>query len=211
MQFSIFGVPFKCAKDMFTWEKIKWSIYVYWAQLWRGGFLSIGVLALVVAVLFLPAFTNSAISQVFNGSNFEQKARVYLLYSMHVWVKDSLISGIGLLVCWVVGLILAASFIQYYATFRKNYKSFDRHFFKPQVEKFWSWGFWKPFILITLLGLLIGLIVGALFGAMDIPQGVVTLINLIVGVVLFHVFLHGGSWGFILTPKQITLLTEGKE
>jgi hypothetical protein len=40
----------------------------------------------VAAVLFLPAFTNSAVSQVFNGSNFEQKARVYLLYSMHVWV-----------------------------------------------------------------------------------------------------------------------------
>jgi hypothetical protein len=86
MQISIFNVPFKCTKDMFTWEKFKWSIYVYWAPLWRGGLLSIGMLALVAAVLFLPAFTNSAVSQVFNGSNFEQKARVYLLYSMHVWV-----------------------------------------------------------------------------------------------------------------------------
>ena len=32
MQFSIFGVPFKCTKDMFTWEKVRTTIFINWAK-----------------------------------------------------------------------------------------------------------------------------------------------------------------------------------
>jgi ribose/xylose/arabinose/galactoside ABC-type transport system permease subunit len=72
-------------------------------------------------------------------------------------------------------------------------------------------GFWKPFILTLVVSVLLGLAVGFVLGWFDIMDIVISLIGFIVGLVLFHIFLHGGSWGFILTPKQITLLTEDKE
>ena len=210
MQFSILGVPFKCTKDMFAWEKFKWSLCVYWSQWWRAGLFSVGMLILWAGVIFFPAVVNTGVLPGHEEAELSMKLSVYIARSFFYW-KDNLVLASVLLGAWLISLIVIAWYIQYYATFRKNYKSFDRHFFKPQVEKFWSWGFWKPSILTLVVSVLLGLAVGFVLGWFDIMDIVISLIGFIVGLVLFHIFLHGGSWGFILTPKQITLLTKGKE
>jgi hypothetical protein len=43
---------------MFTWEKVKWSICIYWAQFWRGGVLGLVGILVGVFLLLVPAFLN---------------------------------------------------------------------------------------------------------------------------------------------------------
>ncbi|QOL20129.1 hypothetical protein [Candidatus Bodocaedibacter vickermanii] len=201
MQFSILGVPFKCTKDMFTWEKAKWSLFVYWAQLWRGGILGVvGVL-----IVCLPALLNFKALSKFFSATLEEAVWVFILLmidSMGYWYQQNLALVIVLFCLWCVGLILGMIYFQYYTLFKKNYQTFSRQLNKFEIRSLWSWGFWKPFIFITVFGLLTGGVVRALFWVMDIQQGDVALISLVIGLVLFHIFLHGGSWGFVPVSRQ---------
>ena len=202
MEFSIFGVPFRCTKDMFTWEKFKWSLFIYWAQLWRGSTLAVAALFVGGVVLLIPAFLDSDALAQFNNSELDIKITMHIAYSLHYWYQQLLIPGIVLVCCWFFGLILASLYIAYYATFKKNYQSFSRQFHKLEVKSFWSCGFWKPFILTTIFGLLFGWIAGAVLGLLDVQQAVITLISFMVGLVLFHIFIHGGAWRFVPVRKQ---------
>ncbi|QOL20130.1 hypothetical protein [Candidatus Bodocaedibacter vickermanii] len=203
MQFSILGVPFKCTKDMFTWEKAKWSLFVYWAQLWRGVLLLSGALLLLVGIFFLPGVINSnELSALYQGVDPSIMFLVPVVYASQYWYQHLLVLGIVLWSLWCVGLILGMIYFQYYTLFKKNYQTLSRQLNKFEIRSLWSWGFWKPFIFITVFGLLAGGVVRALFWVMDIQQGGVALISLIIGVVLFHIFLHGGTWGFAPVSKQ---------
>lgn len=203
MQFSIFGVPFKCAKDMFTWEKVKWSIFVYWAQSWRGALLVIGALTLLMGIFFLPGMINSnELAVLYENAERSVQFLVPIIYASQYWVQHLLVLGIVLLCLWFVGVILGAIYIKYYGFFKKNYRSFSRQFNKPMVISFWSGGFWKPAIFTMVFGLLVGCVIGALFRFLDVQQGGVALISLIIGLVLFHIFLHGGTWGFVPVSRQ---------
>lgn len=209
MQFSIFGVPFKCTKDMFTWEKVKWSIFVYWAQLWRGGLFSVVALLLWVGTFFLPGMINSnELEVLYQGAESSIKFLIPIVYASQYWYQQMFVTGIMLLCLWFIGLILGAIYIQYYSMFKKNYLSFSRQFNKPEVLSLWSWGFWKPFILITLFSLLFGFVEGFVLGLADAQNVVIGLIGLIIGLVLFHIFLHGGTWGFVPIAKQQPKITK---
>jgi hypothetical protein len=202
MQFSILGVPFKCTKDMFALEKVKWSIVVYWAHLWRGVIFAVGMLALFAAILAVPAFLSWDALQAFNDSDLALRVLMYVVFSVDCWSKNWLALGVGLLTLWVIILFITSLYINYYITFIKGYKFFERHYFKPLVEKFWSAGFWKPFILILVLGGVIGFAIGFLLRWFDVMDSVISLIGFITGLVLFHIFLHGGSWGFIPVRRR---------
>ncbi len=202
MQFSILGVPFKCTKDMFTWEKVKWSIFVYWAQLWRGGLVVVVAIIALIALLFVPAFLNSEALAQFSNSELDVRVTMHTAYSIHYWYQQMFIPGIVLLCFWFVGLILGVIYIQYYTLFKKNYRPVARQFNKPEIRSLWSWGFWKPFILITLFGLLWGFVEGFVLGLADVQNVAIGFISLIIGLVLFHIFLHGGTWGFVPVRKQ---------
>jgi hypothetical protein len=202
MEFSIFGVRFGCAKNMFSWEKIKWSFFVYWAQLWRSSAL-VAVAFLVGFVLLLtPAFLNSNALSQFNNSEFDVKISMHVAYSLHYWYQQLLTLGIAVLCFWFFGLILAGLYVQYYVTFKKNYRSFSRQFNKPEVKSFWCWGFWKPFILTLALGLLFGWGSSFVLGLLGVHQSIVSLIGFIVGAAPFHIFIHGGTWGFVPVRKS---------
>lgn len=77
MQFSIFGVPFRCTKDMFSWEKVKWTFCVGWAQWWRqflvGYLLTIPFAIVAVSVVFgalkMPLSFDSGWSLVLLGAS----------------------------------------------------------------------------------------------------------------------------------------------
>jgi hypothetical protein len=200
MQFSIFSVPFKCSKDMFTWEKIKWSICVYWAQAWRGGSFGLAMGLLGVAVLMAPEFLDPETLAQYSGPELGVDGLSQL---MIYWRQHLFVPGIVFVCCWVMGLIFMGVYIQYYATFKKNYRSLSRQFNKSEVGRFWSRGFWKPFILITLFGLFLGFVESFVLELIGTPKIFVTLTGFVVGLVLFHIFIHGGSWGFVPVRKGV--------
>ncbi len=203
MQFSIFNVLFKCTKDMFTWEKVKWTIFVYWAQLWRVALFGVGSILLFAGIFFLPVIINSdELVALTESAEPSVRSLVPLVYASQYWAQQMFAPGIIFLCLGIVGLILGAIYIQYYTFFKKSYRSFDKHFNQAKVQSFWSGGFWKPFMLITVFGLLIGGLVGFLLGEFMVYDGLIQLISLSVGLVLFHIFLHGGTWGFVPVRKQ---------
>lgn len=196
MQFSIFGVPFRCTKDMFTWEKVKWTFCVGWAQWWRTtlvGYLltiSLGIVVGAVSVVF------GALKMPFS---FDSEWSLILLGALYI-----------------PALLIMLS-IDFYVLFKKKYKSFDRHFFNPpQQLQFFSWLFWKPFLVMAFL-VLIGLCVmglvsilrivflGSVFGVvLEVFSSLWSIISLFVYLALMsgHITLHGGTWGFVPVRKQ---------
>jgi len=68
------------------------------------------------------------------------------------WLENfSMITLISLIVLGFIlyGLII---YIQYYVYFEKNFQSFSKKFFNNYKPKFLSWGFWKPFLIIAVIG-----------------------------------------------------------
>lgn len=193
---------------MFTWEKVKWSIFVYWTQLWRSVLFTVVAMLVLFVIMLTPAFLNPEALTQFSNAELDVKITMHTAYSLHYWYQQMFVPGIALLCFLFVGLIFGAIYIQYYSMFKKNYRSFSRQFNKPEVLSLWSWGFWKPFIFITVFGLLIGFGVGTVLEALMVREGLVSLVSLIVGLVLFYVFLQGGTWGFVPVEKQQTMLTK---
>lgn len=183
MQFSILGVPFKCTKDMFTWEKIKWSLCVCWSEFWRIFIVSASIFILA---LMIRKFT----------FHLEEEDMVYFF-----------IAG-GKLLAY-----LFRPYIKYYVYFRKNFNSFIRCFEQYPRPAFWSWAFWKPYLitnphilasmstLIIIMSKLIwphSIFIG--FG-FSLSNPSINIILFIVNAIFLHIFLHGGTWGFVPARK----------
>jgi hypothetical protein len=180
MQFSIFSVPFKCTRDMFIQDKVLWTIYIFWAQFWRLLLISLGVVTLLVSyVLFTGADYSS-----FIGDGYS-------------WVENlSIITLISLIVLGLVlyGLII---YIQYYVYFEKNFQSFSKKFFNNYKPKFFSWGFWKPFLIIVAITFIVDSVFTWIF-----PSNITNGFNFIFGLFFQHICIHGETWGFSLASKR---------
>lgn len=166
MQFSIFNVPFKCTKDMFTQDKILWTIYIFWAQFWRTLLIIAGIVVLMTGYFG------------FRGENF---------------------TSLEILPMVIVGVFLYALIIymQYYAYFNKQFKSFNREFLTAYKPDFFSWGFFKPFLLIWLMSFVAGLFLGIF-----LPSNIANGLSFIFGIFFQHICIHGETWGFKLSEPR---------
>ncbi len=209
MQFSVLGVPFKCAKDMFTWEKAKWSFFTYLTVGWRGLALALAAIATAVATLLFPTILG-VIPDVPLGddSDFPVILVIKLLLSLGFFVEHYFITSIILMTVFIVFLVLGALYFYYYGIFKKDYKSYDRNYDIPTIPTFKSWSFWwKPYIFIVIIAILLGGVVGAALDFLGSGEILVHTVNTIVGLVLFHIALHGGTWGFVPVRKE-AIVTE---
>lgn len=178
MQFSIFGVPFKCTKDMFIQDKVLWTIYIFWAQFWRLLLVFLGAGLSVVAYFY---FTEH------HFSGFENFSISSLL-------------SIAILGILLYGVII---YVQYYVYFEKSFQSFKQEFLKDYKPKFWSWGFWKPFLIIAVITFIVDFIIGSLLSP-NITNGLI----FIFGLFFQHICLHGETWGFKLVAKTNAQVNE---
>lgn len=206
MQFSILGVTFKCTKDMFTWEKTKWSFFTYWTIAWRV--LALGLFAIVLAclILILPDIVGFLpevpLGELGDDDSFFLIPTLKSLLLFGFWKEHNLITGIVLLVLLFITLILGEFYIYYYGIFKKNYTSFNRNYQIPTIPTLKSWNFWKRYIFVTILSLEIGFILGFVLDLLNINETIIQVVGFVVGRVLFHITLHGGSWGFVPTRKE---------
>ena len=203
MQFSIFGVPFKCTKDMFTWEKAKWSFFTYWTMGWRVFVLCLSTFLLAFGMLLLPAILG-AIQDIPLGENADFSLILLLkfVHSFGFWKEHYMTTGIVLLVLLLIASILGGIYIHYYGIFKKNYTSYNRNYEIPVIPTIKSWNFWKRYIFVTILGLGIGFILGFVLGLLHINETIIQAVGFVVGCVFFHITLHGGAWGFIPVRKK---------
>ncbi|MDP3641041.1 MAG: hypothetical protein Q8R43_01225 [Alphaproteobacteria bacterium] len=175
MHFSIFGVPFKCTKDMFDQDKLVWSACALWTALWRylavlGCFLLVGFVGFGGVVGLSHLACNSGV--VFMG-----------------------LVGLVMISLFVGNLLIFAA-IQYYALFRKQYQSFGRSNPEYVVSvKLISWEFGRPYLINIGIMFVANIVAALLFSE---AGGVLFLFALF----LFHVTLHGGTWGFVPVAKQ---------
>lgn len=202
MQFSILGVPFRCTKDMFTWTKIKESICVYWALAWRGALMGVAAVFLFLGILLIPSFWSSEALSSFSTAEFDVKLSMYLVYCLQYWYQQMFVLGIIVLALLCVSLILGVCYVQYYGIFKKNYRSFERQYNKPQVQSFLSSGYWKPLIFTVVFGWAIGFSSEKALEILGLEETLRAIFNIIVGAGLFHIFFQGGTWGFVTAPKN---------
>lgn len=203
MQYSILGVPFKCTKDMFTWEKAKWTFFTYLTVGWRGLALVLATITTAVATLLFPAVLG-VIPDVPLGDDAEFPAILIIkfLLSFRFFLDHYFITGIILMMGFVVFLVLGALYFYYYGVFKKDYKSYDRNYDIPTIPSFTSWSiWWKPYIFIVIIALLLGVVVRAALDFVESGEILAHAVNTTVGLVLFHIALHGGTWGFVPARK----------
>lgn len=194
---------------MFTLEKAKWSFFTYLTMGWRGLALALATIATAAITLLLPAILG-VIPDVPLGddSDFPTILVLKFLLSLSFFEEHYLITGIILATVFVVFLVLGVLYSYYYGIFKKDYKSYDRNYDIPTIPTFKSWSFWwKPYIFIIIIGLLLGAIVGVALAFLKPGEILVHTVNTIVGLVLFHIALHGGTWGFVPGRKE-TIVTE---
>lgn len=190
MQFSIFGVQFKCTKDMFAWGKFKWSIYIYWAEWWRST-----IIQFILGGIFL--ILGNAILNFDRDGGFLWEIFYFCRLGLYYFVTAC---------------------IQYYVYFRKAWYSFNRQFIKGECPIFWSWDFWKPYSMIVAikylfsagLNLFFGKNVFSIFQIMLFQKIPLQPLEHIFDLVFLHLFLHGGTWGVVPKRKEASLI-ENKE
>ena len=194
MQLSIFGVPFKCTKDMFTWEKIRTTIFIDWAILWRYYIVSI-----LLGIVFYPIL---GLLEKDLGVNYFSALFVYLVISclMYYYSKYSVL---------------------YQVAFRTFARKFIK---EPDSRKFFSGYFWKPVLISMVFALLLvfGLVVvgaglwfvlpknqigsQALMLIFAIPSTLICVL-----LTFDHMFIHGGTYGVVFDPVNAvaeTLVTK---
>lgn len=186
MQFSIFGVPFKCTKDMFTWEKIRSTCFISWAITWR--FFILLALIFTIAYPVLSFLKKDSIS------------------TAHITLA---------LVCSVL-IFIAYYYIKHSVLYEISFKTMVRkHINEPTKPKFKSWGFWKPQLIalsILLLALTVqltifGLIAYSLFTKSHILEFLTLSATFLSGIsfvmiTLNHFILHSGIFGFEIEVKH---------
>lgn len=150
---------------MFTQDKVLWTIYILWAQLWRMG------------IIGLAAGTSIGLYLYFRGENF---------------------SSFEILPMVMVGipLYLLIIYIQYYTYFEKSFASFNQEFLGIDKPTFFSWRFWKPYLLISTISFAVGFILG-----MFLPSNIAEGLSFMFGLFFQHICIHGETWGFKLTAK----------
>ena len=192
MQFSIFGVPFGCTKDMFTWEKIRSTCFINWAILWRSS-----LVCTLPAIVFVSLFPFSL---------------------LHKENRDD-VSFFELFL--YLALYLVSRFMYYPVLYKVSFQTFDRTFIKaPNNLKFFGAYFWKPLLLSAILSFLlicclICICVGVWF---VLPKNQIAshALMLIVAmpsafifvlIVFDHLFIHGGTYGVVFNPANAVAKT----
>jgi hypothetical protein len=225
MQFSIFGVPFKCTKDMLSWEKIKFLMCVYWAQLWREmvlGFIFLVVVGIAVlqSQLFQILLEELLTKGGEQGQHFDRGQKLIDWYH-----STNVLGWVGAWGALILGAFIVNIYIQYYTLIKKQYSSFDRRAISDKTpQKFWSSEFWKRWIVSIFYSLivrfvlaLVMIVVGAVLFLLALIPGVGVVFVVIGGVLLgawyalyvivmlvlpLYIALHGGTWGFVPVSRQ---------
>lgn len=161
VEYSLFGVPFKCTQDMFTKEKLRQTLCVYWADMWRQ--------LVLLSLLLTPVFLISI-----------------FLIPIFVFIP---------IIVMVLYLATAAAII-YYTRYKKQYPSFEKSAITlEKTPEFKDWDFWKRYLLNAALGILTSWIFGP------------WILVLVADFFAKHIFLHGGTWGFVPMEKQPAVIT----
>jgi hypothetical protein len=238
MQFSLFGVPFKCTKDMFSWKKLGWTMCVYWAQFWRGMVLGLVLLGIVGIVVWQSQFFQIFLEEVLTKGS--EQAQHYDRDQIFIdWYHSTNILGwVGAWGALISAAFILSVYIQYYTLAKKHYKSFNKGITLAGLPKrFWSCAFWKRWMLSVLYSLIIGFVFWVLMALVMVVAGAALLLlalipgvavaSAIIGGVLFvvlyafyaigifvlptHITLHGGTWGVVPVSKQAAPLEKAAE
>ncbi len=174
MRFSFFGVPFVFELGLFTRGRLIQTAILVWAQSWRGF-----VVGAIYIFLFYLSLEDSIISDEieFGEVDFLGGSAIRVLF-----------------------LFFALLYLTYYTLFVKEYVSFKRVFDKIPPSGFFAKDFWKPLLLTMLLGVVVEVLLSIVLWMFH--PAIATLINLGVGFVLTHCYLHGGTWGFCFVDKE---------
>lgn len=190
MQFSIFGVPFKCTKDMFTWGKIRTTIFINWAQWWRYSLVS-----MLPGIVFYPILN---LLEKGLGVAYFSIAFVYMVISILIY-------------------FYCKYTVLYQVSFQTFARRFIK---EPNNLKFFSGYFWRPVLVSIVFAFLltIGLIIigvglwyvlpknqigsQALMLIFAIPSSLATVL-----LTFDHVFIHGGTYGILVEPVNATVET----
>lgn len=188
MQFSIFGVPFKCTVDMFTRQKFKWTFFI------------------LISFLFSVFLA----SLVITGGGY--------LFDL---LKSSLrgtvtVGGLAKEVAVMILTAAAAIYLLHDNTYNQKFQSFDRKYETLSgAPKLFSWAFAKVYLITWVIGAtigaVVGFIVGFLGGILQIDDTGIYVAIISAGILIqfmsAHIFLHGGTWGFVPVEKQPAVIT----
>jgi hypothetical protein len=143
MQFSILGVPFKCTKDMFTWEKIRSTCFISWAITWRF-WLLFGLTSSPIVYALYYFIENNSLTKV------------------HIMLA---------LLC-LIPFLFAYYYLKHFVLYQLSFRTMKRIFItEPTKPKWMSWHFWKPqlvalavsFVALTTLLVILGVITYVLY------------------------------------------------
>jgi hypothetical protein len=214
---------------MFSWEKIKCLLCVYWAQFWREMvlvfiFLVGGGIAVWQSQLFQILLGELLAKGGEQGQHFDRN-QIFIDW----YHATNVLGWVGAWSALILGVFIVNIYIQYYTLIKKQYSSFDRMAVSDKVpQKFWSGEFWKRWIVsafysfvirfvLALLMPLVMIVVGGLFFLLALIPGVGMVFVVIGGVLLgawyalyvivmlvlpLYIALHGGTWGFVPVSRQ---------
>lgn len=189
MQFSIFGVLFKCTKEMFTWEKIRSTCFINWAINWR---------------VFLVSYLLTPIVSTALESHEKDLGVVYFsLLGLHLFLSFLIYYYCKYVVLYKIP----------FRTFERNF------IHTPNNLKFYSWYFWKPqflsMVLASLMLISLFLIGGTLWYLLPKSQTGSQLLMLVfaapcafvcICLITDHVFIHGGTYEIVF--ESVNALTK---
>lgn len=182
MQFSLFGVPFKCSRDMFTWEKIRSACFISWSISWRFMIL-LGVIA----------------TAAYPFANYMQKDDFGMVHFI-------------ILAIFFVILFWSYYYVKHSVLFEISYRTINRRYINEHSKpEFVSWRFWKPQLVVMLIYFLILsvllVICGLIARELIIKNLWLEVLLFVVGclssigfamITLNHIIINGGTFGFII-------------
>ena len=185
MQLSIFGVPFKCTKDMFTWEKVRSTCFISWAITWR--YLLVSMLPGIVFNPILGLLEHQL------GVAYFSVFFAYMVISILIY-------------CYSKYTVL------YQISFRTFARKFIK---EPDNLKFFSAYFWRPVLLSVALAFLLVICLILLGAGLwfvlpkhQIGSQALMLLFAMPSALVFvliafdHAFIHGGTYGVAFQPAN---------
>lgn len=175
-------------KNLFTFEKFRQTLEFYWSLYWRC--------LLLISPIFLSI------------------GPIYMF-------QEDIISSSWLSYC-IIGLCIVETLLMFpliaYVLFKiitsKDYKSFDKVFLNEKFSKFWSWSFWKVFLMF--LGVSVMILVPIFFANLLLNKMMIrfftenlyvrlffmALFSYVLNLTMYHITLHKGLFGFIPVSKK---------